>query len=458
MTRRNNIILLIFGLLVLMLIGLFIFNKSKKFEWFERYKNNGKEPYDLALVRNLLKENRTDFAEFTKPLNETLPKLSPGRVHNLIIIKDYFNVDTAEVNALMNFAMRGNDVFIAANYVNPLLRVALEHGRDSAKYLAFTLQSIDIQNLPLPDSLYDVLDDEEYYWEDRDSLVEEYRKVLGARLHKEVLIDSVEVSYQTQLQNVASGRIATLSYAIRDTFVQHLWSYVRADAAEKNISIIGKDKKPAFVRYKAGNGSVYISSTPLLYTNYFMRQPEFFLLADEQFSHLKPGKILFDNVSRFGGFGDFMPKGKIGKSPLSFILSQPALTWAWYLAITGGLLFIAFGAKRKQRIIPIARPNLNTTLAYAKTLGSLQLREKNNTAKGNEIFNHFTQHLRTRNRWYGNEPDEELKNRLLKLAPDLKREIEIVMHLGTKCRKKQFLNDYELVDLFNYTQLLIARL
>ena len=60
---------------------------------------------------------------------------------------------------------------------------------------------------------------------------------------------------------------------------------------------------------------------------------------------------------------------------MRYILSQPALKWAWYLFLIGMLVFMFFNAKRRQRVIPIKEPVPNTTVDFTKTIGNLYLQE-----------------------------------------------------------------------------------
>ena len=64
-------------------------------------------------------------------------------------------------------------------------------------------------------------------------------------------------------------------------------------------------------------------------------------------------------------------------SPMKFILSKPALRWAWYFSLLGLLVFMFFNAKRRQAIIPIKEPKTNTSIAFIKTIGNLYFLEKN---------------------------------------------------------------------------------
>jgi hypothetical protein len=457
--NKNRILWVMLGLLLVAAVAVFIINQDGKYKWWERYEVRGKQPYDLKLLYTLLQKSTTghDFEVMKKPMNETRAKLNKAKKYNWVMVKNYLNLDTAETYALVNFLEDGNNVFIAANYINPMLGLALEHGVDSLSEWYIHATSTNEYVLDLPDSVYNAMELAD--WEDRDSIFRNYQNNLRTRLFQKQLTDSVEFGYQTILNSVKTKQQVTMHYAIRDTFVEHQWHSINLHEAQIVHNTITKAEHPAFVEVSVGRGKLYISSTPLLYTNYFLNQDDFFRMAGEQFAHLPPANILFDEVKRFNNnFPGNTPKSDLSKSPLSFILSQPALAWAWYLVLVGVLLFVIFGAKRKQRIIPITKPNLNTTLAYAKTLGSLQLREKNNTAKGTEILAHFIQHLRHRNRWHSNELSDELKNKLLKLAPDLKKEIEIVLYLGIKCQKKQPIEDHNLINMYNYTQRIIARI
>ena len=63
-------------------------------------------------------------------------------------------------------------------------------------------------------------------------------------------------------------------------------------------------------------------------------------------------------------------------SSLSVIRQHPPLLWAFWLGIVGLLLFIFFNVKRKQRIINVVKPNVNTTVNFTETVGRLVSSEK----------------------------------------------------------------------------------
>ena len=90
-------------------------------------------------------------------------------------------------------------------------------------------------------------------------------------------------------------------------------------------------------------------------------------------------KWYFDEYSRTSEFNgrsrNRSPHLIDNKGPLTYILKQPPLAWAWYLLLLMGLLFLIFKAKRKQRVIPVLKENTNNSLAFINTIGNLYFRK-----------------------------------------------------------------------------------
>ena len=75
-------------------------------------------------------------------------------------------------------------------------------------------------------------------------------------------------------------------------------------------------------------------------------------------------------------------------------MSQPALKAAYYLMIFGVLLYVFFGGKRKQKIIPVTLKNKNTSLEYIETVSQLfyqQGQHEKLVAHMRNIFHHKMQ-------------------------------------------------------------------
>ncbi|WP_370897328.1 DUF4350 domain-containing protein [Chryseobacterium gossypii] len=120
-----------------------------------------------------------------------------------------------------------------------------------------------------------------------------------------------------------------------------------------------------FIKSKFGKGTIYVHSEPLFLTNYYLLKSGNIKYAQDVFSYLDDKETLWfvennTEVSRF-----FM----------RFVLSNPALKYAWWVFLGSLVLFIFFNAKRKQRVVPVIEPLKNTSVDFVKSIGNLYLQE-----------------------------------------------------------------------------------
>jgi hypothetical protein len=138
-----------------------------------------------------------------------------------------------------------------------------------------------------------------------------------------------------------------------------------------NVEVLGKtveeknDDQANFIKVKFGKGTIYVHSEPLFLTNYYLLKPGNVKYAQDVFSYLDDRETIWfvEHTSTESRF--FM----------RFILSKPALKYAWWVFLGGLVLFIFFNAKRKQRIVPIVEPLRNTSVDFVKSIGNLYLQE-----------------------------------------------------------------------------------
>ncbi|SDQ32216.1 hypothetical protein SAMN05421664_1135 [Chryseobacterium soldanellicola] len=138
-----------------------------------------------------------------------------------------------------------------------------------------------------------------------------------------------------------------------------------------NVEVLGKtvekenDDQANFIKVKFGKGNIYVHSEPLFLTNYYLLKPGNVKYAADVFSYLDDKETVWFVESSTKESQFFM----------RFILSKPALKYAWWVLLGGLLLFIFFNAKRKQRIVPIVEPLRNTSVDFVKSIGNLYLQE-----------------------------------------------------------------------------------
>jgi hypothetical protein len=125
--------------------------------------------------------------------------------------------------------------------------------------------------------------------------------------------------------------------------------------------------KANFIKINFGKGHLYLHTEPLILTNYYLLKTGNQKYVEDVFSYLPNRETVWftrPNESQVES-----------QSPLRFILSKPALRYAWWLFLAGLLLFVIFNAKRKQRIVPIIEPLKNKSVEFVKSIGNLYLQE-----------------------------------------------------------------------------------
>ncbi|GAA4069952.1 hypothetical protein GCM10022389_13910 [Flavobacterium cheonanense] len=148
----------------------------------------------------------------------------------------------------------------------------------------------------------------------------------------------------------------------------------------------GNNKYANFIKVPHGNGFFYLHTQPAAFTNYHILKENHSEYLEKIVSYIPKGKIFWaiDNIN-----GE-----SVSSSPMRFILSNPALKWAWYLFLIGMVFFMIFNAKRKQRIVPIVKPLQNTTVDFTKTIGNLYYQEGDHQNIINKKIIYFLERVR----------------------------------------------------------------
>lgn len=128
-----------------------------------------------------------------------------------------------------------------------------------------------------------------------------------------------------------------------------------------------KKRNINFIKVPYKLGYFYLHCQPVCFTNYYLLKKEHHQYAENVASYIPKGKLTWFVKGQTGEY--------ISESPMRYILSQPALRYAWYLLLLSLVIFMIFNAKRRQRIVPIIKPLTNTTVDFTKTIGNLYYQE-----------------------------------------------------------------------------------
>jgi len=216
--------------------------------------------------------------------------------------------------------------------------------------------------------------------------------------------------------------------------------FSKIDTAKATVLGINGNGKPNFIRYNYGKGFLYLIAEPGFYTNFNLLNKYGAEYAAKTLSYLQGNKtLIFDEY--------FTGQKNTNTDMLGVFFKHPELKFAYYLAIVSLLIFVLFEIKRRQRVIPIADPNTNSSLAFTQVVGSVYYQERNNHDIALKRINYFMEHLRSRYYLKTNEIDKEFTQLLIDktgineaLAKTLTRYFIQIPQMG-------YLNDAELINL-----------
>ncbi len=184
-------------------------------------------------------------------------------------------------------------------------------------------------------------------------------------------------------------------------------SFSGYDSATTRILGVNEKGKPDYIIMFIGKGRLYLHAAPRAFSNYFLLTANNYQYLEIVLSYLRfePKNIYWDEYyknktfnrrkktsSGKGNGSDDEDKNKF--SPLSVINNNPPLLWAFWLAIIALILYVLVNIKRKQRVINEIKPNTNTTVTFTETVGRLYLQKKNNKNIAEKMITYFYEHIR----------------------------------------------------------------
>jgi hypothetical protein len=216
---------------------------------------------------------------------------------------------------------------------------------------------------------------------------------LSAKMLPNELLDSLklkmdsEYKYTDSIFNwVANPKLGTKKYNL----VENAGNNYFSKTDPKYTTILGYQSgdsvRPNFVKVKFHKGDFYLHTQPAAFTNFHLLKGNHHEYAEKVLSYIPRGHVYWFVKDQDGSLAS--------KSPLRYILSQPALKSAWYLFMIGMIVFMFFNARRKQRVVPIITPLRNTTIDFTKSIGNLYYQEGDHDNIINKKIIYFLEKIR----------------------------------------------------------------
>ncbi len=176
-------------------------------------------------------------------------------------------------------------------------------------------------------------------------------------------------------------------------------------------------------QYNVGEGKLYISTTPLLFTNFYALDTSSSAFTAGLLSLLPPDK---DVVHL-----EYYTLGRMeAQTPLRYILSHPALKAALWLCLVGIVLFMIFEARRRQRIIPLVKSPTNLSIEFVNTLGQLYFSSKGDHLNlATKRMNYFLEYVRRHYFLLTNELDAQFVKELSAKSGKAQTKVERLVNL-----------------------------
>jgi hypothetical protein len=344
--RRSKIIL---GFLIAVLVGIIVTEivRPRPINWRPSYTSISKIPFGCFVLFNELPSlfPNSEIQSVEESIYDVLIKNDSSITSNYILINDNIYLDEQETNQILEYVAKGNQVFIATTELR---------GK-----LADTLNIEILQEYTIKEDTVNV----DFTHTDLNKNIYKFER-------------GVNTAYFTSLDTLNTEILGHIHFK-DNTFLNN----------EKNV----KQVKPNFIKTSFGKGSFIINTLPIAFTNYYLLSDKSSYSANS-FSYLHNNLLYWDDYKKSGR--------KVISSPMRFVLNQPALKWSYYLVLCGLLLFVIFKAKREQRIIPVIKPLENSSVEFARTVGSLYHQSKDYTNLNSKKINYFLTYIR--NRYYIN--------------------------------------------------------
>jgi len=312
---------------------------------------------------------------------------------NYILINNGIDLDDQEYDEILDYVADGNSVFMATSwfdsYLSDTLNLRTSYAYNVAEdsiYIDFTNQTFKTKNF----------------------------------------------AYKRAMQNQHFVSFDSLN----TTILGNITFDNGAEFLENGTEII---TMPNFIKIDFGKGNFYLNTTPQAFSNYYMLNKNQDYVANA-LSYLDSRSIVY--------WDNYKKSGRVYiDSPMRFVLNQAPLKWAYYITIVALIIFVIFRAKREQRIIPVIEPLENSSIEFARTVGTLYHQHRDFSDLISKKLKYFLEYVRSNFYMDTNTIDQktaiDLASKSGKPLTETKELIEFIVYL----KGKAVHSEQNLIDL-----------
>lgn len=394
--------MLILGL-ILLVIGLFIcvyyLFKQDRYNWHESYNTKSNQPFGTELTIPFIKQLYPDQQLLIpdSTISRTLQERIDSAPSNYLYVGAQFMADSMAWAAIYDYVAAGNNVYFFVQEPNQELIDQLHSGECLYYTTDFQAHLDTVWNVSLTHPTYNGSSD-----------------------------------YSFKAVNRSGPINRSWNYFPIEFFCDHNSSITTLGRAEEYYV--------NFARFDFGEGQFYIHTNPILFTNYFLVDEKGAEYARKVLSHLLDGDIIYEDYKwqsyrGGGGFG----RGRVNRDegPFKYLMSQESLKWAVYVALGLLIIYVFFGMKRKQRIIPVIHKADNSSIEYVETISELFYQSEGRSKVAEYLFNQYYDFVKTNYNLTPHIEKQKFLNRLVLKSEMDQKDIEYLNYLDKDRQSKQ---------------------
>ena len=364
---------------------LFEYYRPKPLNWTTTYQNDDKIPFGTQALYELLPDimQQPTVRTVRLPIYNFLTESKLSGRRNYIFVSQQFKADDNDLEQLLSYVRRGNNVLISA--------------------------------YDLPDTL-------------------------GAVLGFTADVKDPTKADSTLRQNFANRQLRKLDgYNFFHDDGRNFLTIKKS----QNITVLGRNARnePIFIKIQYGQGQFLVHNLPLAFTNYYVLDPKTSEYAAKALAYLPALPTYWDEYQKQGRFDEDQ------QSILRYVWSQPALNWAYYIVVFGLIFYAIFAGKRTQRVIPIVETPRNTSVDFVKTVGRLYFQRGDHDNLARKKIQYFLADLRERYGLNTNSLDREFTETLAHKSGISHEEADELVRLLRNAQKSISLSESDLLTL-----------
>ncbi|MDH6354021.1 hypothetical protein M2132_000341 [Dysgonomonas sp. PH5-45] len=219
---------------------------------------------------------------------------------------------------------------------------------------------------------------------------------ISAEAFSKNILDSLQIKANTSASFLNKDTLYTLKeYNKKQYAFQSIEDKtgLQTDSASSNYHVLGMSSQndTTFVRIGYGGGNFYLHTVPYAFTNVALLNTDKYDYAFRCLSYLpQDSYVIWDEYHKRGDAGQ--------QGLLQVAKRYPPLKMAITLTGIGIFLFLLFRSKRVQRIIPVIKPPVNSSLEFLSTISNVFYKKRDYLSIAENRYNFFLD--KVRNRYY----------------------------------------------------------